>query len=55
MSDSKEKQLLEEIARKFKESGTFKDFHGKVTFNLSFGECKNYKVEQSFLPEKLNG
>jgi hypothetical protein len=42
-------RFLDEIAKKFKKEPSFKGFHGHITFNFSFGECKNYKIEQTFL------
>ena len=50
--DDKQEKVLNKAAKIIEESGLFKKFHGNITFNMSYGQVKNFVINQSILPEK---
>jgi hypothetical protein len=58
MSDSKREIFTAKIAELFKNEPSFKNFHGFVQFNISFGDCKNHYIEvttrKTFIDGKKN-
>ncbi len=52
--NSEKSKFLHKIAEYFTNNPLFKGFHGKVSFNLRDGRCKNINTEQNIIHEKQN-